>query len=286
MNESEARSVLEAEAAAAGERLLWWGRPAAGRSALRSLPASLFGIPFTGFALFWMWSAAGGLGDGPRSEGPWLLFPLFGLPFVIIGLGLLLSPLFAAGAARRTLYAVTSGAVLVVKGARARRVERHALPEEGVLRRVQRPDGSGDLDVARAEVATARDRGAFKTTTFVGIPDVARVERIVADAARAWRDGRRSGPGPARADPNLGGAPTGRTPHRTSGSLPGAPPYRDRGSRRLPVLALLVIGLLAGFAVALALGRAGKLPAGWLEPEAASAPPAEGGAMGNPSAPR
>ena len=80
MTDSEARSIVESEAASSGARVLWWGRPAAGRLALQSLPVAIFGISFGGFAAFWIWGAAGGLSGGARLQGGMMLFPLFGLP--------------------------------------------------------------------------------------------------------------------------------------------------------------------------------------------------------------
>lgn len=95
----------------AGERLLWSGTPAPDSAALGALPASLIGVPFTGFATFWMWSASS---MTPRDGGPWSFFPLFGIPFLLIGLGMLLAPLWAWLRARGTVNAVTAGRVLII----------------------------------------------------------------------------------------------------------------------------------------------------------------------------
>jgi hypothetical protein len=243
VDDMEPRAILQEEASAEGEHLLWWGRPSAGRLALQALPASIFGIPFTAFAVFWMWGAAGGLSGERGASGPGLLFPLFGLPFVAVGLGLLLSPLLALWTARRTLYAVTSGRVLVVRVGRSRKVDRHPLPDERLLSRTQRPDGSGDLVVAKSEVATNRGRTALRTVTFVGIPEVARVERIVADAHRSRADR----PGPA-APPPPAWPPSASIPAR--GATEG----------RLPALLLILIGAVLGGAVAVLATRSGRLP--------------------------
>ncbi len=108
-----------------GETLLWAGQPSPGRMARQGIVPMLFGIPFTAFALFWTAAADGfGLlaGGAVRSSGggafaaPFLLFPLFGLIFVVAGFGLLLSPLWLYLGAGRTLYAVTSKRVIVWNG--------------------------------------------------------------------------------------------------------------------------------------------------------------------------
>src|SRR6185437_12509968 len=82
-----------------GEQLLWVGQPLPRRYVRSSIPIVLFGIPFTGFALFWMAGASGvlfagaAMNGGPGGFAAFLAcFPLFGLPFLIIGLGMLTSP--------------------------------------------------------------------------------------------------------------------------------------------------------------------------------------------------
>ncbi len=60
------------------------------RMALKMIPMVLFGVLWTGFSVFWMWGASG-FGQGDRIGS---LFALFGLPFVLIGLGMLLSPFY------------------------------------------------------------------------------------------------------------------------------------------------------------------------------------------------
>ena len=81
-----------------GEELIWTGQPRPSRFAIRSLPIVLFGIPWTAFSLFWICGAAGF--KPPDFTGPMDLFPLFGVPFVLIGIGMLASPLWMVRKAR------------------------------------------------------------------------------------------------------------------------------------------------------------------------------------------
>ena len=71
-----------------GERLVWSGRP---RGGIRFREADIFVIPFSlvwcGFAIFWEIMASRPVAAG--RGGPWnvaFAFPLFGVPFVLIGL--------------------------------------------------------------------------------------------------------------------------------------------------------------------------------------------------------
>ena len=81
------------------EKLLWSAAPAPGRLARITLPIFLFAIPWTAFAIFWIAGASGF--KRPNFGQPAGLFPLFGVPFVLIGLGMLSSPYWARRKARR-----------------------------------------------------------------------------------------------------------------------------------------------------------------------------------------
>ncbi len=112
---------------APGERILWQGRPDGAIDwALLFDVRSLFGVFFTGFALFWIAMASGMLWTGGSDAGPplffRLLFPLFGLPFVLVGLGVILAPLRADLAERRgVFYTLTDRAAFIATATRAGR---------------------------------------------------------------------------------------------------------------------------------------------------------------------
>lgn len=74
-----------------GERLLWSGAPVAAiKFTPRDILSSLFSLFLLGFALFWIGGAGTGLWTGEwRGESGfqrWMmfLFPLFGVPFVLV----------------------------------------------------------------------------------------------------------------------------------------------------------------------------------------------------------
>ncbi|NLF32561.1 MAG: hypothetical protein GX591_16930, partial [Planctomycetes bacterium] len=87
------------------ERLYWTAQPIPGRLAMKTLPIMLFAIPWTGFAVFWM-AAASGFGQ-EGLDGPGMCFTLFGLPFVLIGLGMFSAPYWVYRKAGRSAYAIT-----------------------------------------------------------------------------------------------------------------------------------------------------------------------------------
>lgn len=102
-----------------GEELIWAGRHNDAGIVLKSMPVVLFGIPWTAFALFWTYMAAGGISDfsnsgsgGPPGIMEWV-FPLWGLPFILIEFAMLSTPFWGKRRARRTLYALTDRRCIV-----------------------------------------------------------------------------------------------------------------------------------------------------------------------------
>jgi hypothetical protein len=92
-----------------GEKVLWAGAP---RGGLALTARDVFLVPFSllwgGFAIFWEWGALSGKAPFP--------FALFGVPFVLIGLFLIVGRFFADAWLRsRTSYALTDRRVLIMR---------------------------------------------------------------------------------------------------------------------------------------------------------------------------
>ncbi len=161
------------------ERLLWTGQPDPGPQARSAIPAVLFGIPWTLFSLFWVIMAATAMNHsnlGPLGWG----FPLFGVPFVLAGFGMLSSPYWAARAAKNTAYAVTDRRVLTVtlKG-KGRRVEQWVPQNVADLERTEKANGSGNLTLVKHWTKDGDGDACVNMVRFTGIPDVRRVERLI-----------------------------------------------------------------------------------------------------------
>jgi hypothetical protein len=175
------RQLLDREIAS-GERLIWYAQPRPGRLAWRATPLVLFGIPWTAFAVFWMCGAAGfsmphlDKDMGPMSWMP-LLFPLFGLPFVLIGLGMLLSPLWLMRKASRTLYAITDRRAIVFSGGWSTTITSYGPERLTQLTRKERPDGSGDIIIAPLLMVNNYDQGR-RTPWGEGLFGVAQVHEV------------------------------------------------------------------------------------------------------------
>jgi hypothetical protein len=164
----------------AGERIVWSAQPLPRLYRWSSIGIVLFGIPWTAFAIFWMAAAGWGTWKAGNTPGPFKLFPLFGLPFVLIGFGMLSSPFWMSRAARRTVYAITNQRAITIEGQAFGRVKVQSfLPDRLVaMSRTQRPDGSGDLIFEEV-----RERSGSSTTTvqrgFKAIAGVREVEDLI-----------------------------------------------------------------------------------------------------------
>lgn len=183
----------------AGEQLLWVGQPRPDRFARASIPLVIFGLVFTGFAVFWMAAASGmlfgGFGGPNGAPGGFGLifscFPLFGVPFVLVGLGMLTSPFWLRRLARRTCYALTDRRAIVWQARWFGGVEVRSYGPQDLtrLRRVEHADGSGDL-VFEEIVTFGHDRHGHRTSGtrqygFLAIDGVRQVEELLRKALLA-----------------------------------------------------------------------------------------------------
>jgi hypothetical protein len=179
-----------------GERLLWVGQPKSRRFLLVSIPIVLFGIPWTGFAIFWVAMASsmvfGGLGQNQEVPGGFGLlfscFPLFGIPFVLIGFGMLSAPYWMWRHAKKTCYALTDQRAILWQPSFWSGVEvRSYGPESlGKTVRTEYADGSGDL-IFEEFVTIGSDSDGHRTrnTTrhgFHAIENVAQVDELLRKA--------------------------------------------------------------------------------------------------------
>lgn len=180
MNPSDAQQRVQSELQS-GESLYWTGTAGASRAALSALPASLFGIPFAGFAIFWINGALHATHNISRSSNgfarSFTVFPLFGVPFVLVGLGLVLAPLWAYLKGLNTVYAVTSKRVMIITGGGNRTV-RSCTPADIVsVDHRERPDGSGDI-LIRTNAQMRTNNSVSQVT--VGLYGVSNVKDVAA----------------------------------------------------------------------------------------------------------
>ena len=166
-----------------GESLYWTGTADPRRAAVSALPASLFGIPFAGFALFWInsaYHASHGLSRSPNAFAKsFSIFPVFGLPFLLVGLGMVLAPLWAFLKGRDTVYAVTDKRVMIIMGGGSRTVKSCTPADIASVDYRERPDGSGDIVIGtNAQMRTNNSVSQIKVGLY-GVSNVKEVARQV-----------------------------------------------------------------------------------------------------------
>ena len=183
MNPGDAQLRAQSELQS-GESLYWTGTADPGRAALTALPASIFGIPFAGFALFWIsqayhaTSAMSKSSQNAFTKG-FTVFPLFGVPFLLIGLGIILAPLWAFLKGRSTVYAVTNQRVMIITGGSTRSVK-SIMPADIVsIDHRERPDGSGDIVIQTTGMTRTNNSTSQIKVALFGIPNVKQVAQQV-----------------------------------------------------------------------------------------------------------
>ncbi len=160
-----------------GESVAWAGQPNPSRYVKSGFAIWLFFVPWTAFSVFWIASASGF--RMPSFDSGWDFFPLFGLPFLLTGLGGLCSPLWMRRKAHTIIYAITNQRAIVIEGAKSITVKSYPAADIADLERTEHPDGSGDL-ILRSE--QYRDSDGDRQTRkhgFYAVADVRRVERLV-----------------------------------------------------------------------------------------------------------
>lgn len=168
------------------ERLLWTGQP--GKSLTNnasSWGAFVFGIPWTAFAVFWTVMAFTMTQSTGTPLAMKIFFPLFGLPFVAVGVGMLASPFLSGNKQNKFIYAVTDKRVILMHLAKNMQIRSYTPRNPNYYQSVTRADGSGDLtfaptfqhgtNVALGNMAASQ----IAMPVFYGIPNVRQVESLL-----------------------------------------------------------------------------------------------------------
>ncbi len=122
-----------------GEQVLWSGQPRQG-IVFRASDALMipFSVVWAGFAVFWLYSAA--------ASGAPLPFVLFGVPFVLVGIYIVVGRFFVEARQRAsTVYAVTTERVLISSGVLSRKTKSLNLRTLADLTLTTGSDGRGSI---------------------------------------------------------------------------------------------------------------------------------------------
>lgn len=186
-----------------GERLLWAGQPPQG---VRFSLLDIFLIPFSlvwgGFAIAWEVLVI--------AAGAPFFFPLFGVPFVVVGLYLMVGRFFFDARARaRTFYGVTDRRALVVTNTPARKVDAVDLGGEKPISLVEHRKGSGTIVFGGPGLTPgptgnlALSMSSKEMQQFEKIQNARAVYQMLNDARDDLRERRRIAEEPRRADASV-----------------------------------------------------------------------------------
>ncbi|MFM9975959.1 MAG: hypothetical protein ACKVON_15465 [Beijerinckiaceae bacterium] len=176
-----------------GEPMIWAEKPDHKLAFFVSFGIWLFAIPWTAFALFWESMVAGPLfldllgyevsGKPPGTAmqvGLWVM-ALFGVPFIVIGFGMLLAPFWIWRKGKSTLFVLTNKRLTVLQGNRTVSVVSIKFNEIVSTSRKEGPDGRGTLILHQGHSRDSDGDRVEKKTELGVINDVRRVEQLVND---------------------------------------------------------------------------------------------------------
>jgi hypothetical protein len=174
------------------ERMIWRGGPDPGSAFRAALPVLIFAIPWTAFCVFWEASA---LNEAFRlvSRGKGFAFstwimPLWGIPFLLIGLALLSAPWYGARRARKTVLLLTDERLAAVYETRGRIVTRYTpYYEITTVEVTELRDGRGHIKLVRGKGRDSDGDTVERAETYEHVHDVRRLEAMLRDAIRAQR---------------------------------------------------------------------------------------------------
>jgi hypothetical protein len=163
-----------------GERIRWVEQPIPRFFTPASIGSFLFGIPWTSFAIFWMCGASGfKLPDLREGLQPQHLFALFGIPFVLVGFGMLSSPLWVWQAARKTVYLITDKRAILIQGGGSTTI-RSYLPDQLMdIYRKERDDRTGDVVISIRRWKDSDGDNRSEEIGFLGVRNPREVENIL-----------------------------------------------------------------------------------------------------------
>jgi hypothetical protein len=166
-----------------GERLLWSGQPWQGiRMQRADLLLFPLGVMWFGFASLWEWSII--------ARGASVVFWLWGIPFLVVGLYIMLGRFFVDARQRAvTFYALTDKRIFIVSGVLKRQVKSLPLNSLSDLSITETNKGRGTITFGMTSQFTGYVSGAwwpglsrYVVPTFEGIAEAQQVYALLREA--------------------------------------------------------------------------------------------------------
>lgn len=173
-----------------GERIRWIEQPIPKYFTSNSTTTFLFGIPWTAFAIFWI-SGASGFKMPDFSSGGFSFFPLFGVPFVLIGFGMLSSPFWFYLKAFKTVYAITDRRAITFEVGWTTTIRSYTPDRLQNVYRKEKRDKTGDVILEQRVRSGSEGGQQTQDLGFINIREPKTVEGMLKKLAeQAHSDGR------------------------------------------------------------------------------------------------
>lgn len=167
------------------ERVVWMEMPCARFFTPKATGTFLFGIPWTAFSVFWMYSVWSV--DRPEVQAVTSWGSLIGLPFVLIGVFMLLAPVLSYRIARRSVYVITDKRALSFEDEWGMTVRSFTPDKLKDTFRRERRSGYGDVIISFMEWEDSHGDRRKEDIGFTDIRDPKYVEDLLRDLASRAR---------------------------------------------------------------------------------------------------
>lgn len=138
---------------------------------------TLFGAVWLSFSVFWVFSA---YMSTESTDGTFNIFPLFGIPFVVVGLYLLLFRHIVSFAKRKNMvYALTNKRALIVHTGKRQYVQEYRYENISNIQMKCDDNDIGSIFFLTGEVRYNNGRSYSSTSGIFGIKDTKKVYKIL-----------------------------------------------------------------------------------------------------------
>ena len=169
-----------------GERVVWMEQPIPRYFTAKSTGAFIFAIPWTAFAVFWICGASG-FKVPDFSKGGFSFFPLFGIPFVLIGIGMLSSPIWSYRKAFKTVYVITDRRAITFDAGWTTTIRSYLPAQLQDIHRKEKRDGTGDIVLDQRIWSGSEGGRQAQDLGFLNIREPRRVEQMLRKLAEQNR---------------------------------------------------------------------------------------------------
>jgi hypothetical protein len=162
------------------ESITWVEQPIPRLFTLDSIFIFIFSIPWTAFAVYWMYEAAGSnIPDLREGIKPEYIFALFGVPFILVGLWMLSSPIRVWLKAFRTVYIITNKRAISIEDGWFTIIKSYTPDQLKNVYRQQKRNGIGNVIITTRNVRNSEGSLRTEEIGFMNVRQAKEVEILL-----------------------------------------------------------------------------------------------------------